>query len=437
MKRRGTGSDKKLARRWGVNGRKALRCGLLAIGLHVTLTGAVEVEEDPLPAAFSLLRKALDDAEQSVRESPAYGNDQERASGYLHLSRMLLKAIEQEMLQDAAFPFFRVLDMHVREGGDNPDQRYLFAPVEGGRAYRIHGTLGSASRIEVQLYAGEPWGGSGRSAGYLPFESISVDEDGEFAVDLLPQHEAARSGALVNPADSTTVVVRQIYADWADAAPGHIHIDRVGREGDLRPAESSAHVAARLRETARIFAQSTAIWPEFVEKRYRQVRSANELSKPLDTASLGGVAGRWMVSGHFDLPEGQVLLIESRPTRARYQALQITDLWFASLEYANGTSSYTRSQSVLADDGAYYHVVAAADPGYPNWLSTGGLRRGTLLLRYDGVEGSLPESQWPSARLVAAEDLPDEIPGFHALTAEQRGAQLRERRKHIQRRFSR
>ncbi len=400
-------------------------------------TGDVHGNQDTLGSAFADLRAALDLSEQEIRNSPAYGSDAERAAGYQHMMRMLLKSVEAGMLQDARYPFFRVMDMHVREGGDNPDQRYLFAPVEGGAAYRIHGELGSASRIEVQLYAGEPWAGAGRSAGYLGFEAIPVDAKGRFEVYLSPPGAAPRPGALPNPEDATTVVVRQIYADWTQDAPGHVHIDRTGMEGGLRMPDTEADVADRLRETARILRQSVAVWPAFVEQRYRQVREANVLSPPLDTSTLGGVEGRWMVTGHFDIPPGHALLVRTTPTSARYQALQITDLWFASLEYANGTASFTRSQSARASDGAYYHVIAAQDPGYPNWLGTGGLQRGTVLLRYDGMTTALAEEEWPKASLIKLEELPAAIPGFFVLSPAERADQVRARRAHIQRRFSR
>jgi len=419
--------------------RGLLRClAVVCVFLLSEQSFADASEQDgPLPAAFGAFRAALDRAEAEIRASPAYGSPAERAAGYQHMMRMLLKSVEAGMLQDPRYPLFRVMDMHIREGGDNPDQRYLFAPVEGGAAYRIHGELGSASRIEVQLYAGEPWAGSGRSAGYLGFEAIPVGPDGRFEVELLPADSEPRPGALPNPDDTTTVVVRQIYADWTREAPGHVHIDRKGMEGNLRPADTDLEVAERLRETSRIFGQSVAVWPAFVEQRYRQMREPNMLSPPLDTSQLGGVKGRWMVSGHFEIPPGHALLIRSRPTSAHYQALQITDLWFASLEYANGTASYTRSQSTQASDGAYYHVISAQDPGYPNWLATGGLERGTVLLRYDGMMQELAREEWPQATLIPLEALPSGIPGFFTISESERAEQVRARRAHVQRRFNR
>ena len=95
------------------------------------------------------------------------------ARGYQHLGRQLVKGFEEHLLRDADHPFGRVLDDRIRTGGDNPDQRYLFAPIRGGEAYRVWGRKGSAARIELQLYSREPYGAEDVSVGYLPDEAIA------------------------------------------------------------------------------------------------------------------------------------------------------------------------------------------------------------------------------------------------------------------------
>ena len=112
-------------------------------------------------------------------------------------------------------------------------------------------------------------------------------------------------------------------------------------------------------------------------------------------------------------------------------------MWFASLEHGNQISSLTAEQSVASPDGAYYYVISRDDPGHANWLDAGALRRGTFLLRWDGVRGALPEEQYPSARRLSASALPDAIPGFERVSAEQREQVRRDRRRHLQRRAHR
>ena len=391
--------------------------------------------EDELARAMDAFVRAVVESEAAIRAEPAFGDDLERAAGYRHLSRAIVKGLQEGVFQDADFPYFRILDFWSREGGDNPDQRYAFAPIRGGVTYRVRGHLGSARRVELQLYAGMPWAGEGRSAGYLPFESIPVDADGRFEVWISPE---PRAGAwLDNPADADMLFVRQIYGEWNAEDAGAVHIDRVGAEGDRAPELDAAGVAARLHEAARALRASATVWPGFVQQRYVTARPVNTVSPLFDTYALGGVRGRWMASGHFELGEGEALLIKTWPTAAVYQGLQLADLWFASLEYGNRTSSLTTEQALLSPDGAYYFVISREDPGHANWLDTGGLGRGVFLHRYDGVQGEIPTGLFPTANLVRLEDLPDVIPGFERVPAAERERVRAERRRHLQVRFGR
>ena len=82
-----------------------------------------------------------------------------------------------------------------------------FSPIRGGEAYRVWGELGSATRVELQIYAGRPWDGSGRSAGYLTFEEIEIASDGSFEIWVTPEeHEG---NWLRNPPEGTTLFARQ------------------------------------------------------------------------------------------------------------------------------------------------------------------------------------------------------------------------------------
>ena len=67
--------------------------------------------------------------------------------------RSMAKSLEAEVIQDPDYPYFRILDFWLREGGDNPDQRYAFSPIRGGEAYRVWGQawLGGEDRTSDLL----------------------------------------------------------------------------------------------------------------------------------------------------------------------------------------------------------------------------------------------------------------------------------------------
>ena len=90
-------------------------------------------------------------------------------------------------------------------------------------------------------------------------------------------------------------------------------------------------------------------------------------------------------------------------------------------------------------DGTTYFVVALEDPGYANWLDPCGVDRGTVHIRYDGVDGEIPADAWPSARLVNVNDIPTLISGIGPADFDEasRRAQISMRRRHVQIRYGR
>jgi hypothetical protein len=163
----------------------------------------------------------------------------------------------------------------------------------------------------------------------------------------------------------------------------------------------------------------------------------NRLSPPFDPGTLGGVPGRWMASGSFDLRPDEALIVTTWPAGGNYQSVQLADLWFSSLEYANRQTSLTADQAHRDDDGAYRFVVSAADPGVPNWLDTMGRRRGAILLRYDGTRCvQFDPREHPTAAVVPVAEIRRHLPATTPTTGpEDRRTALAQRRRHVQRRF--
>lgn len=400
---------------------------------------------DDLDAAFDAFAAAVADAGRFVRSHPFAAERENRAAAYAFVTSMLVSYLEEHVDFDADDPYFRILDPRIREGGDNPDQRYLIATLRGGERYRIWGERGSARRVDLQIYAGTPYipGSGGRSVSYLNVEDITFDAHGRFEVLASPDPaDAAACGVpagnwLANPADATRILVRQVYADWSDAAPGEVHIDRVGHEGDTKQTIDDAEMAARLRRATRDLTAHVRHWPEFVRTMYLDRLAPNTISPPFDPGSVGGVPGRWMSSGTWQLEPHEALVVTTWDAGGDYQGIQLADLWFSSLEYANRQTSLTAEQAVRDADGAHRFVLSATDPGVPNWLDTTGRRRGVLLLRFDGTgRTTFPVDEHPRADVVPLATLREHLPpDTPEVGPAARAATLAARRRHVQRRF--
>jgi hypothetical protein len=397
---------------------------------------------DDLDRAFDELIQAVQASRQHVREHPFFAEPENRVPAYAFLVGMMMARFEEDVIFGPDLPFFRVLDPRIREGGDNPDQRYLISRLNGGDTYRIWGTRGSARRLDFQIYAGDPYvaGSGGRAASFLTFEQMTFDEDGSFEVIASPRRPGTGAGEapnwIENPPDATRVLVRQVFSEWADDLPGEVHIDRAGHEGDSMPPLDDAAMATRLRNAAKSLVRHTRVWPEMVQKGYIETSPPNTVSVPFDPGSRGGVPGRYMCHGIFDLAPDEALVVTTWPARGNYQGIQLADLWFSSLEYANRQTSLAGDQAHRTSDGAYRFVIAAEDPGVPNWLDTVGRRRGVILLRYDGMTGPFDPSTHPTAAKVPLASLRDHLPeDTPTFTPAERRAAIAARRRHVQRRF--
>ena len=354
---------------------------------------------------------------------------------------MLISRPERDISFDADYPYFRHIDPRTREGGDNPDQQYAIAKINGNESYRIWGRLGSATRLDVQVYAGDPYipGRGGRSASFINFEDIEFDADGGFEINLSPAPAGADRpmNHLENPPDSTRVLVRQIFATWTDDDTGELHIDRVGHEGDRRPAIDAADMARRFATAADNLSAHVTLWPSMVNDYYIATKPLNTVSVPIDPGSRGGVPGRWMANCVFDLQADEALVITTWPMDTEYQSLQLANLWFSSFEYANAQTSLTSRQSEPNPDGSYTYVVCSRDPGVNNWLDSMGFPRGVVMFRFDGMAAAeFDPDRRPVAVKVRIDDLDTHIdPGVRRVSPDERRSALAARRRHVQRRF--
>ena len=415
------------------------RACLLLLGLCCAAAPApgADVAADPLSSAMAEFTRAIDEARLSVERHPYYGDDAERAAGSSYLVSMLLRRIETQLMQDPDFPWFSSVDYRVREGGDNPDQHYQSAPMRGGAAYRIWGRRGTVRRLDLQVYAGQPYmPGGGRVVSVLNSEGLRVAADGSF--EVLISLEPQPGNWLATTPDATSVLVRQTFSDWSKETPAEVRIDRVGYEGAPRPRVTPEEQAARLRRAAAALKATVANWPEFVRRSYVDRGPANTLTAPAGTVAQGGLPGRWYSSAWWQLEDDEALVLTAWPMPGDYQGIQLTDLWFSSLEYGNRQTSLNGDQSWRSEDGAYHIVISARDPGVQNWLDTTGLRRGVILMRFDGLgQRPFPPQRYPTLRKVKFAELAAALPPMTPrFSAEQRAQSLRERRRALQSRYA-
>jgi hypothetical protein len=311
---------------------------------------------------------------------------------------------------------------------DSADAKYSTARIDGRGQYRVFGTLGSAHHIAFQLITGR--------AGYQAFDSISreelaVEPSGEFEILLAATRPKDWKGAWLRlDPRATELLFREYFYDWASERPSQFMIERLDEPGPSAPPGPAA-TKATLDAIAGVFAATVPKWfePALDDRRQR----VNQLRPPSKSASEG-IRENAYGSGWFKLEPDDALLIELDEPDAHLWSFELGNFWWQSIDYVDHTSSLNGFQAVRSSDGRYRLVLSLEDPGVPNWLDPVGHPEGEIIYRY---QNAADENPVPTARLVKLSELRGELPpDTPSVTAEERAAQVRMRRRHAAHRWA-
>ncbi|MEE3331612.1 MAG: DUF1214 domain-containing protein [Myxococcota bacterium] len=358
------------------------------------------------------------------------GSEQERAEGYRHLARTVAMALQWEVdFADPDFPsFYRHNDDVTKWGGQNVDNTYLRARIDGVSTYELRGDISTISDLIISTRTGDMHEGKTSVSGDFDAEELDVDEEGRFVLRVGPDVDPAK-GIQTNPA-TEQLSIREYFTDWATQSPGEFHVKRVS-DGPLLPEPLTPEdMAIRLDEAARWVEASIPMWNNYM-KQSREALPRNELGAPRSTP--GGSDDIAYGGGSFELEDDQALVIETVPPKARNWSFQYyTYGWFESPDVANRQVSLNNAQSRVDHDGKVRIVVSKQDPGIQNWIDTEGRRTGMLSYRWIWTK----DKPTPTTKVVPFKELKQHLPSTTpAFSAEQRREQIRVRREHIERRF--
>ena len=410
---------------------------LIGLGLNLLWQNRIYepnelLSDGSLESSYDTFIDSLVKAGEFVQTHEYYGSDREKAQAYIHILSGLISVIKQEIFIDTSFPYFNNLSTFSKVGMDNADQTYHQTFIDGSGIYKVWGTRGSSKTISFTTYLPDTL-----SKSLHVLDELKYEQDGSFEITLGGKNQ---NFANWMPLENTLIrlLVRQTYSDWDNEIPGTIHIDRIDKEKPSFPVINSRSVSSNLVNLGNKVLLNATRWPEYQLKRIEQMIAVNSISKPRKVGQTGGLLGRLMSHGHFNLKDDEVLIIKAWPTEAEYQGIQLGNPWWQSLDYANRITSLTADQSTLSSDGAYYYILSKTDPGYANWLDIEDFDRGAILMRWDGLKDTyLDSALFPTAYLAKIDELKSFLPGDEQkISKDERINQILNRRKHVQKRFN-
>lgn len=334
-------------------------------------------------------------------------------------------------VSDPDYPdFVPAVNTVLNTVGVNPDFVYAYTKVDGTGVYRLSGYRGDGLFLMFDFMAGGlgVLDELGPSLSVLDIDKYTIGPDGEFDILLSTEKPEDYTGDwyYLDP-KTRTLNVRQASYHWGVDKEARLAIERLDVI-DRPRAPNTADISRRL--------QALMAYPRFYAgfatnyiTNLRNQGFINKLQHD-DWAGRGGIGGQHYYQGIFRLEPGHVLILETElPETMRYWNVQLSDLLWNSINWMNHQSSLNGAQALIDSDGRFRAVIASEDPGAANWLDTGGITEGTMMLRWNEASSG----PVPILRSVPLEKLRDELPADTVfVTAAERKKSLQERRRSVQ-----
>jgi len=354
---------------------------------------------------------AMAEAEKLIVEAAHIQTDQDLLEGLEYLAGGIRASMQFAFAYERDFPYFsQSTGPYMKMGLDNPDTLYYSADIRDNAEYVVTGTRGSAADLNFQVMAGHHAPNTvPDSPPAFDDRAIEIGADGTYEVRFGPAKPDAGPNYVTLPAGTTTLVVREVFSDWATEQPGRIRIQRADRTGLAPTPKSTAQLEKAFEVAATMLINRIKTFLVFPEMFYLS-RPANTMWEPRLTP--GGLTSQFSSAGHYELDDNQALIVTVPASDAPYQGMQLGSMWYVSLDYINHQTSLTTSQARVDPDGKIRFVVAERNPGLVNWLECTGHRKGYLQIRWQRLSRELTVQDGPGVELVSFNELPERLPYY-------------------------
>ena len=347
-------------------------------------------------ASWDYLGDSMSEAALLVEEFSQ--DDLERREGYRLLARTVGLGFDRflEYGQPEVPDFYRVQSAHRKFAGDNPDQLYHAAAIEGSRSYRIRGRWSdgrvTTALIEFGVYGGglsfDDENAKRRLVGYLDESDLILDDGGNFEVTLSAK---AHPGNWIQLEDDVeNVLVRRYFSSPQQSDPLPLEIELIDEKPPARPL-AQADLARGLIGTGAFLVETVKIWGGWYPGVLERL-GPNRLGLLPDEGDLLTPAEMTYLEGAWQLAADEALVLRFVPPDVPYWGFLPMNIWMESFDWRVAPVSVNNFSATRGEDGSVTIVVSEEDPGLPNWIVTMGHRRGLMAFRFARLgEQPVPE----------------------------------------------
>lgn len=380
--------------------------------------GSPDEDVTAMNKAFSNYLKSIKNMQKSFISAEAFTLDDAHAVGAYDLLVAFIHSSARSSLTSSGsslrnYPrFVGFDDPDTRIGVDNPDTQYMGTVVPNSDCQGVWRIFGNRTNtVDFILTTFDTASGAGGGP-TLEDEEMVINPDGSF--EVYASCAENRNPAWVNwleliPSEALQIARRQSHCDWANEAPGEIHIERVGSAGVPSAPLDPAVMAEQINAGIALFETQAPFWPAFVDS-IKQNIPVNTATPWRPTGGLG-ITTQLNMLMWYDLADDEALIIRLPDEDvAAYYGFQLSNFWGSSADWANrhaslswgldgscqaeqgGPTPHPAQQLITANGGpncgfqrAYYIVVSKQDPGVENWVETAEMSQGLLAARLQSV----------------------------------------------------
>ncbi len=341
---------------------------------------------------WRLFCERLGDAGEQLLRQDFPIEDLDVVEGLRYLTHLLFASIQRNLVgADPARPqLYLLCDERIKSGGDNPDNRYYVACVSAAYEYLLSADLrGCAYYSIVALDKKEMTSGltaeerdRRAAAARLDSDTLTADEDGMVRICISRARGSTHNHLAID--ERTNLIIVRCTIEDRNAPPVSIALQRTDELGGGAPlglgglSASLASIADHVIETASFFGDWTSKFQEHLNQL--------PLGDQAYIRSTGGdpnilyYLSAWRVAAN----EALVIRIPELP-HCRAWNFQLCNVWMESLDYTLARIHLNGTNVRRDSDGSITLVIAASDPGHPNWLDTTGHTSGTMCMRLTGA----------------------------------------------------
>jgi hypothetical protein len=313
----------------------------------------------------------------------------------------------------------------VGASGDNPDNIYRAAVIDGSGRYEILGRIDLARRpaqlvIEAdqadmtrpaQLAGLKKKSHDIVSAAVTTDRQLNIAPDGTFRITVNGPGSGANHFA--TPPGRVTVGVRDVLSNWDECA-AQLSIRRLDTRAP-QPygfADARRHLLEDLPGYAGFWAAFPDVWMGGL--------APNSFKPPAKRPGGWG----FLAGLRFQLEPDQAVIVTTAPGAAAYTGFQLVDPWMIAPDARRYQCCLNISQTAASADGTFTYVIALMDPGVANWLDPAGIHDGFGILRWQNIPPEMTaDGLLRDFRVVSLTDIA-KLPGLVPVTPEQRQRQL-------------